>query len=473
MKEKKVVVVGGGLVGSLAALSMARLGFRVEVVERREDWRHSGAEAELDVNLADKSVSKRSINLALSKRGIEALKDVGLEKEVMELTIPMHGRAIHTSHGLMFQRYDEVDERNFINSISREALNELLLDAAEKHPSVKVTHGKQLMHVDRKNHLHFLSTEEMGRGTFDDVHDGDYVIRDADLILGCDGAYSAVRESLMRLQSTNYSRVYSQHGYMELEIRPDENTKDYRLNRPNALHIWPRNEFMMIALPNTDKSFTCTIFAPLEELSRLQGAEEIKAYFEKNFPEVIPDMPDFVQQVQWNPACRLVMSKVGPWNLKDRICLLGDAAHAMWPFYGQGMNAGLEDVLELTETIRKYELDLTRAIPAFAKIRKPRGDAIVDLSLRNYEEMRSHTASRLFLIRKRLEGVLNWLFPRTWVPLYKMVAFTRIPYNEAVAREAVQDRILHGLLSIAVTVGVVSFLSVVPPTFARITKNKT
>lgn len=444
-KDQKVVVVGGGLVGALAAVSLAKAGFQVRLVERREDLRVQ-EEAELAENATDKSASKRSINLALSHRGIEALKAVGLDKKALDIAVPMHGRLIHMPNGeRRFQRYDETDLTNHINSISREDLNKLLLDAAEQEQGVDLVFGYQLMHMNKQGHLHFAQTSSVGGGTYNDCTDGDMIIDDADLVLGCDGAYSIVRESLLRIQSTNFTRRYISHGYKELEVRPDESTGDYKIQPAEALSIWPRGDFMMIALPNMDKSFTCTIFAPLEELQSLSTDREIEEYFMENFPGIIPYMPDFVNQFKQNPACRLVTSRVDPWNLGHKVILLGDAAHAMVPFYGQGMNSGMEDVLELMETLDAHNLDIETAIPSFAKTRMPRGNAIADLSLENYMEMRSHTASRLFLLRKKLEGWLNLLFPSRWVPLYKMVAFTRIPYDEAVTREARQSHILETL----------------------------
>ena len=210
---------------------------------------------------------------------------------------------------------------------------------------------------------------------------------------------------------------------------------------------------MMIGLPNLDKTFTCTLFAPfkttttasgdvVEGLLDLKTDEQIRAYFERHFPDAISVMPDFVEDYKRNPACQLVMTSCGPWNFKDRIVLMGDAAHAIVPFYGQGMNAGLEDVLVLREALLKHSCDFSKAIPEFASKRKPTGDAIRDLSLHNYIEMRDHTGSALFLMRKKIEGVLNRIFPASWIPLYKMVAFTRIPYHECIEREQKQDAIL-------------------------------
>mmetsp|Transcript_14587 Transcript_14587/g.26155 ORF Transcript_14587/g.26155 Transcript_14587/m.26155 type:complete len:479 (-) Transcript_14587:162-1598(-) len=454
-EAEKVVVIGGGLVGALAALTMADLGLRVQLIERRQAA-VVAQESEMEQNGKDKSAVKRSINLALSRRGQEALKRVGLLDWAMSVSVPMYGRAIHVGDTRLFQRYDEIDESNYINSISREELNNKLLERAEAHPKIEVLYNKQLAQIDTHNVLHFFDTDKIAKegfgGTFNDFSKGTFTIEDADLTLGCDGAYSTVRSAMLRLQSCDFSRRYIKHSYKELEIKAHPETGDYQLDHVNALHIWPRGDFMMIALPNPDKSFTCTLFAPNDDLNKVHSDEEIEAYFAENFPDVIPFMPDYVEQYKRNPACRLVMSNVSPWNLTQKsgaqVVVLGDAAHAMVPFFGQGMNCGLEDALELAETIVAHNMNLGSAVPEFAATRMPRSNAAVQLSLLNYEEMRSHTASRMFLFRKRIEGYLNWVFPTTWIPLYKMVAFTRIPYDEAVRREAKQSSVLHALTHI-------------------------
>merc|ERR1712113_88618 len=295
----------------------------------------------------------------------------------------------------------------------------------------------------------------------------------ARLLLGCDGAYSVVRESMSRLAMTDFTRKFIEHGYKELTIPATRDSKTgkpcFALADPEALHIWPRGDFMMIGLPNPDFTFTCTIFAPFHSftdghtgesvpgLLEVETSDQIQSYFSKFFPDAIPLMPGYVAEWKRNPACRLVSTRTSPWNVGSKLLLLGDAAHAMVPFYGQGMNSGLEDVLVFKETYeeelrtgRKTSDDtaesrwlaLERAVPRFAKVRAPAGEAIVGLSARNYEEMRDHTASTMFLMRKKFEGLLNWAFPTTWVPLYKMVAFTRIPYDQVVEREAWQDRVL-------------------------------
>ena len=453
-----IIIVGAGLVGSMAALTLKRRGFDVRVYEKNSDWRDvDGWVAPYEQKKPgeralkqEKSAVKRSINLALSTRGQAALQNVGLFDQAMSLAVPMYGRAIHSNcssnpHPDKFQPYDEIDRSNYINSISREHLNALLLEELEGE-GVKVMFGSPLVRIDKAGFAVFQLDE------------GETWV-DPKLLLGCDGAYSMTRSSLERVMSQDLNRFYVSHGYKELHMPPSSATGDFALENPNALHIWPRDEFMMIGLPNADKSFTCTIFAPFHTQDGVPGlldldeASEIQAYFDAYFPDVTQVIPDYIKQFQRNPACRLVTISTGPWNWGDKVLLIGDAAHACVPFYGQGMNCGFEDVLELDETIQTFAGDLSQAVPAFAERRKPKGDAIAQLSLQNYMEMRSHTASTLFLLQKKFEGLLNMVLPTLWVPLYKMVTFTRIPYNVVIERAALQEKLLKvascGLLAIA------------------------
>lgn len=453
-----IVVVGAGLVGSMAALTLKRRGYQVRLYEKTPDWRREeGWVAPLEEKKPgeravkqEKSAVRRSINLALSTRGQAALANVDLLEEAMSIAVPMFGRAIHTKcssdpHADRFQPYDEIDSSNYINSVSRQKLNALLLQQVERL-EVQVTFDCPLLGIDKS-----------GVATFSEA--GAEVRVKPKLLLGCDGAYSMTRSCLERIMSQDLKRFYVSHGYKELHMPPSEVTGGYALETPNALHIWPRDDFMMIGLPNNDKSFTCTIFAPFHTKGDVPGLldlheeTDIRAYFGRYFPDVTRVIPDYVEQFQRNPACRLVTISTGPWNWGDKVLLLGDAAHACVPFYGQGMNCGFEDVLELDETIEAYSGDLARAIPAYGDARKPKGDAIGLLSLRNYMEMRSYSASTMFLAQKKFEGLLNWMFPKLWIPLYKMVTFTRIPYNVVIERAAFQEKIFKVTLCGVVVLG--------------------
>ena len=477
-----IVIIGGGLVGALAALMLSgpKYGYKVRLYEGRKDWRPEEVTEENDVTRPEdqhKDAIKRSINLALSFRGQSALKKVGLLETVMKFTVPMRYRAIHStsddnSEADSFQPYDEIDPTNFINSVSRERLNNLLINEAEKNANCEIRFGYKLTHIDRNGVAHFendeekLSTRTAQQSTYNDYLPGKYQIKPT-LILGCDGAYSATREAMLRLVPMNFKREYIEHGYKELTIPP---TKDgnYAMKDIEALHIWPRGEFMMIALPNPDKSFTCTIFAPFRSKKdpktgknvpgildvEESSDEDVTKYFKTYFPDVLPVMPNYLGDFRQNPSCQLVQTRCSPWNYSDKILLMGDAAHAIVPFYRQGMNAGMEDVLAFSEVLDKFKNNLSKSIPYFARERKPTGDAIGDLSLHNYVEMRDHTASSMFLFKKKIEGLFNWLMPNTWVPLYKMVAFTRIPYHHAIERGNKQEKTLDNILFGATCVGV-------------------
>eukprot|EP00941_MAST-03F_sp_MAST-3F-sp1_P004433 g4433.t1 len=444
-----VIVVGGGLAGSLLTICLAKEGHKVKMIEKAKDWRKTVVS-----KLSDhKSAVRRSINLALSHRGRAALRHVGLEDEVMEkLAYPMFRRAMHSlkSNGQAdsFQPYDEVDSENAIYSVSRLELNNILLKAAEALPNVEIIFGAQLSWISRDHVVHIETSagKRQGLNTYNDYQPATCQIKPK-LIVGADGAYSSTREAMLRLTTLDFERKYISAGYKEMHIPPDKDG-NFALKDSQALHIWPRGGFMMIGLPNPDKSFTCTIFAPLKTsedgpgLQDIKTTEEVKEYFARYFPDAIQFMPNYIEDFKRNPSCPLVMTKCAPWNIGDKIVLLGDSAHAMVPFYGQGMNAAFEDVLVFMETLKESKGNLSQAVPLFAKKRKPSGDAIAELSLRNFVEMRSHTADPLFLLRKKFEGVLNWAFPKKWIPLYKMVAFTRIPYEKCIEREENQSWLL-------------------------------
>ncbi len=455
-KEDTVVVVGCGLAGCMITMLLAKRGFKVEIFESKKDWRQDKKLRGGDDLHRDNI--KRSINLALSHRGRCALRRLGLEKEVLKFGVPMKGRAIHTGtdspQANAFQPYDEVDSSNCIYSVSREHLNNMLIAQMEANPNVRVRFGLKLTHVDRNGFAHF-DPESSGSSmnTYNDYKQGSVRIKPR-LIIGADGAYSIVRESLLRLLPVNFQRRYITHGYKELTIPPTKDGK-FALTDYKALHIWPRGSFMMIALPNPDKTFTCTIFAPLRSEAGVPGLAEVRTpaaaekYMKSYFPDVLPLMPGYADEFLSNPTSPLVTVKVSPWNYKDRVVLLGDAAHAMVPFYGQGMNSAFEDCLYLDEVIDKFGGNLAKAVPYFAKTREAAGNGIAQLSMRNYTEMRDHTGSTMFLLRKKFEGFLNRVFPQWWIPLYKMVTFTRIPYDTVIEREARQDGMLKNMAAAA------------------------
>jgi len=425
MSNKKVAIVGAGLVGSLWAVYMAKRGYQVHVFDRRPDIRKM------------KIVQGKSINLALSDRGWKGLEGAGIADAIREVAIPMHGRMMHAVDGkLTYQPYGK--EGQAIYSVSRGLLNQTLLKCAAEHANVTFAFQHRCKDVD-------LDTNTL---VFHDDVSGQEVRDSFDQVFGTDGAFSAVRSRLTRLDRYDYSQNYLDHGYKELEI-PAHADGTHQLDS-SCLHIWPRGEFMMIALPNVDGSFTCTLFIPFEgehALANLKTPEAVKAFFDEHFADAVPMMPELVDDFFANPDASLVMTKCYPWHYKDRVCLMGDAAHAIVPFYGQGMNAGFEDCTYLNALLEEYHDDFSRVLPEYTRLRKPAGDAILQLALNNYIEMRDKTADREFLLQKRIEGRFSEKHPQLWKSLYEQVSFSHTPYQEALnngyRQQKIMDRVME------------------------------
>jgi kynurenine 3-monooxygenase len=430
VEQQDFSVIGAGLAGSLMAIFLGRAGHRVRLYERRADPRTAGAEG------------GRSINLAISTRGLHALEQVGLKDKVLSGAVPMRGRMIHSAAGeLAFQPYGT--EGQAINSVSRAGLNHLLLDAAEEQAHLKVMFNHRLARINfDQEKLEFISP-------------GDPVTAAAGTIIGADGAFSAVRGQLQFRDRFSYSQDYLAHGYKELYIPPGPGG-GFQME-PNALHIWPRGSFMMIALPNQDGSFTCTLFWPFEGatgFAAIQSESDLLRFFRATYPDAVPLMPTLAHDYFTNPTSSLVTVRCSPWHVGGKAVLLGDAAHAIVPFYGQGANAAFEDCVTLDECLRATPDDRGRAFATFEERRKVHADAIADLALANFVEMRDHVASARFLFQKKVEKMLHRWFPQRFMPLYTMVSFSRIPYADAVTRAAKQDRALRlaGGLILAVAV---------------------
>ena len=420
----KTVVVGGGLVGSLQALFLSKRGYKVELYESRADMR------------CESHYSGRSINLALSVRGREALKIVGLERTVLNDAIPMHARMIHSISGMTSsQAYGKSEQ--CIYSVDRRNLNELLLNKAEQDPNISLNFEYKLMRANFEDKEY----------TFVKGTKAEEVSIHADLVFGCDGAYSTVRRQMMRWGRLNYQQEYIDHGYKELTMPPDM-SGNFSM-APNFLHIWPRENFMMIALPNKDFSFTVTLFMPFEIFDAIETEEDLLAFFVKNFPDSVDKIgvERLVHDYFNNPVGKLVSVKCYPHFMADSAVIMGDAAHAVVPFYGQGMNAGFEDCLIYYELLTK-EKDPFKAAQLYSESHWRDCHAIADLSMYNYREMRSHVNSRLFLLHKKVDNFLHMLFPRKFIPLYTMVAFTRIPYHVVVQRNGKQRRMVTILFSV-------------------------
>lgn len=444
--DSRVAVVGGGLVGSLQALFLAKAGFAVDLYERRRDIRTM------------EQAEGRSINLALSVRGREALKEVGLEGVVLEQSLPMYSRMIHSLSGsLSTQAYGTKDQ--CIYSVDRLRLNKLLLSAAEDNPNISLHFEHQLVRGDLVGKkLTFLQTGPKMQNDHMVGSKGVEIEVKRDFIFGCDGAFSSVRRQMMRWGKLNYNQNYIDHGYKELTMPADNG--DFAMSE-KCLHIWPRGEFMMIALPNQDKTFTLTLFMPFKVFESIDTAEDLLAFFMKNFQDSVAKIGvnKLVHDYFNNPTGNLVAVKCTPHFMADSTVIMGDAAHAVVPFYGQGMNAGFEDCLIFHEHLSRYGNNLTLAAKEYSDTHWQDCHTIADLSMSNYIEMRDHVNNVHFLIRKYIDNLIHFVFPSYYIPLYSMVAFTRIPYHQVVVRNRRQRKIVDwGLF--AIKLGVVGCMLV-------------
>lgn len=421
---EKITLVGGGLAGGLMAIYLAKRGFEVQVFERRPDMR------------TNKIAAGRSINLALSERGIQALKRVGLDGEVLADGIPMYGRMMHDRQGnLNYQPYGK--DGQAIHSVSRGRLNIRLLELADAYENIHLHFEHRCIHIDY----------ESGVTRFEKP-DGSVVENQADIIIGTDGAYASTRGRMQASDRFDYSQSYLYVGYKELAIPPAA-AGAFQMEK-NALHIWPRGAFMMIALPNPSGDFTCTLFLAHEGtpgFDHLKHNEEIKLFFEKEFPDVLPLMPELFSDFHENPIGSLVTVRCYPWTKGGKLALLGDAAHAVVPFFGQGMNCSFEDCMVLDDCIDKYYPDWNTIFEHYQRLRKPNADAIADLAVQNFYEMADKVGDAQFLRRKKIEHDLCESFPELFQSQYELVTFSTIPYSQAKARGAMNDAIIDEIIS--------------------------
>lgn len=423
--KKDITIIGAGLVGSLLSIYLSKRGYKVRIYERRGDMRK------------EKMSAGRSINLALSDRGLLALEKVGLADEIKKISIPMHGRYIHNLDGsTAFQPYGK--EGQYINSVSRGTLNMKLMDLAEQQ-GVQIFFNEKCTVLDwDKDVLEFENTSG-----------ANVPPARADLVFGADGAFSAARlQHQLRHDKFNYQQYYIDCGYKELTIPP---TADGNFAMEvNALHIWPRKDYMLIALPNLDKTFTCTLFFPFEgeaSFEKLTTKERVKEFFEKTFPDAVKLMPDYINEFFTNPTSSLVTVKCFPWIRDDKFALIGDAAHAIVPFFGQGMNCGFEDCRVLDGLIDKHKEDWQAILREYQSLRKPDADAIADLAINNFTEMRDKTADPKFLLQKKIEAKLHEKYPDKWIPAYSQVTFSpHIRYSEALQRGQKQEAIMQEIM---------------------------
>ena len=427
MTAQKLHIVGGGLVGGLASIILAQRGFSVALYERRPDMRK--------VNVA----AGRSINLAVTARGFKALAEVGLKDEVLAMAVPMRGRMLHDLDGkTTFVPYGQ-KESEVIHSVSRGDLNKLLLTRAGEYHQVEMLFHRRCEGYDPAGGtLAFLNEETKERETVA-----------AERVIGTDGSGSVLRQALeTHARGFKQSQDVQAHGYKELTI-PAAPGGGFRMEK-NALHIWPRKSYMLIALPNLDGSFTVTFFFPhegKESFASLKTPQDVATFFTRVFPDAAALMPGLAQEFFENPTGSMVTVKCRPWHIEDKLMLLGDAAHAIVPFFGQGMNSGFEDCSALGALLdRQKTPDWKALFAALETERKPNADAIADMALENFIEMRDTVADLKFQLKKQIGFELERRYPGKFIPRYAMVVFhPEIPYAEAKSRSEAQDRILEEL----------------------------
>lgn len=410
--------------GSLMATYLGKKGYKVDVFERRPDMRRADIPA------------GRSINLAMSDRGWRALAQVGAEETIRELAIPMHGRLMHSEQGeTNFMPYGK--EGQYINSVSRGELNMRLLTMAEETGNINVQFNMRCTDVKLKE----------GTLSFKNEETGDSVTKTYDKIFGTDGAFSAIRNAMMRTDRFNYSQFYISSGYKELTMPPVPGKK-WAIDN-GALHIWPRKNFMLIALPNLDGSFTCTLFNPYEGetgFDSIKSHDDVTKFFETYFKDALPHMPTLLEDWDNNATSSLVTVRCEPWNYGDNFLILGDASHAIVPFYGQGMISGFEDVRLFNEMLEQ-EGTWDGLFAKYSKMRKPDADGISQLALDNYVEMRDLVADPHFIKKRKISSRIHDLYPEKWMPLYSMVTFSHIPYGQAYQKGQEQNDILEKLVA--------------------------
>jgi len=421
MIKKSILIVGAGPVGSLLAIYMAKRGYEVSVYEKRTDPRKTMVD------------DGRSINLALSHRGIHALKKAGVEKLLLESAIPMKGRMIHNLNGgQSFQPYGEKGQ--YINSVSRGGLNRTLIEIAASEFGVRFYFDKKCTEIDFENNI--LTVEGNSKENIP-----------YELLAATDGAFSIIRNKLNLVCGKEAETNKLSHGYKELTIPPSKSGN--HLIEKNALHIWPRGSFMLIALPNTDGSFTCTLFLPFEgenSFAEVNSKEALMGLFKNYFPDALPLIKGVEEEYFALEPSFLSTVKTYPW-IHNNVFLIGDAAHAMVPFYGQGMNAGFEDIRILDELLEEYKENWDEVLPIFQTQRKPNADAITVLAMQNFIEMRDLVDDDDFILRKKIEFRLHEKYP-TYLPLYSMVTFSDMPYSEALQKGKEHDDLMKAILSI-------------------------
>ncbi|MFS4457286.1 FAD-dependent oxidoreductase [Maribacter sp. 2304DJ31-5] len=422
--SKNIAIIGSGLVGSLLAIYLKKLGHSITVFDRRPDIRNI-------------EFSGRSINLAMSNRGWKALRAVDLEDEIKKIAIPLDKRAMHIiGEEQYYQKYGKEGEA--IWSISRGVLNKRMIDLAEK-AGVNFQFEEKVWDINLPEAK--IYTGETEKSAWKEYQ--------YDMVFGCDGAFSRVRHKMQRRSRFDYSQNFIDVGYKELSIPPNPDGT-HKLDK-HSFHIWPRGKFMLIAMPNLDGSFTCTLFMPFEgevSFGNIKTKKEASSFFKTHFPNVSKEIENLTDDFFKNPTSAMVTMKCYPWTYWDKVALVGDSAHAIVPFYGQGMNAGFEDIFELNRIIKKHGDDWETIFQEYQKERKPNVDAIAELSYRNFIEMSSKTADTRFLLQKKIEKHFAAKYPHKWIPAYSRVTFSDRSYSEALALGDAQEKIMQQVMQI-------------------------
>ncbi|MBW6482285.1 MAG: FAD-dependent monooxygenase [Vicingaceae bacterium] len=421
---KTATIVGAGLVGSLWAVYLSKAGYKVTIVERRPDIR----KAEISAG--------KSINLALSTRGWKALDTVGVGDEIRKIAIPMLGRMMHDLQGnLTFQPYGK--EGQAIYSVSRGGVNAKMMDIAERNGNTQIFYNEKCIDIDLENGIVYTETKT-----------GEKKQHQSDVVFAADGAFSAVRyNGMQKLDRFNYSQNYIEDGYREI-LLPANADGSYKLEK-NALHIWPRGRFMLIALPNEDGSFTCTLFMPFKgknSFETLTTKAAVNTFFKTTFPDFYAMMPNIADAWEDHPLSSLAIIRCYPWTY-GKTALMGDAAHATVPFYGQGMNCGFEDCSVMWDLMQKHNENWKKVFEEYQIMRKPDGDGVQDLSLHNYHVMRDYVADPKFLLQKKIEAHFSEKHLDKWMPLYSQVTFSHIRYSEAWKKGQIQDAIMKKVMA--------------------------
>jgi kynurenine 3-monooxygenase len=425
-RETEITIIGAGLVGSLLSIYLSKRGYKVKIYERRSDMRKA------------KVIAGRSINLALSDRGIKALEEIGIMDEVKKIAIPMHSRFMHNVDGSYAQQAYGNDGQ-FINSVSRGELNKMLMTLAEEN-GVEIFFNEKCESINwQKNEIKFLNGANLQLSTFN-----------FELLFGSDGAFSAGRlQHQLQSDRFEYSQHYIEAGYKELTIPAGENGT-FQIEK-NVLHIWPRGNYMLIALPNIDGSFTCTLFFPFEgepSFASLTTKEKVKEFFQEKFADIVPLIPTLEEDFFNNPTASLVTVKCFPWVRENKFALIGDAAHAIVPFFGQGMNCGFEDCLVLNSLIDKHNENWEIILQEYQALRKPDADAIAELALNNFKEMSDKAGDATFLLQKKIETNFSKKYPDKWIPAYAQVTFSpHIRYSDALKNSIKQEEIMQQVMS--------------------------